>query len=311
MPHPARAGRKRVPHMHVHVHIVINTTKSLVDGSLLNPPPSPASHLISSLSWSWSWSLAFDPRIDIHTPHHLPITLVCSNERVVCLRKCVSSILILLFHVPTTPPPQPGPRDTDWLSTVKPPWQSWLPGLAECLTLKQPSRLLGSLRSRKLDPRLITTRPSSCPIIWLTVGDRYITALLPLTRLDSRRTPPALQHHQHSVQPTPAYSWASPPAPCPYSVFVVLPPIVLSRLVSTHRHLPATPLLVIFGQSTPQPLSPPPCVVNQHGSKSHEVLTHPPTFLGRCIALLQPSKHQGTWPALLTLVWFYPQCRTN
>lgn len=35
-------------HVHAHAHI-INTTRSLVDGSLLSPPPSPASHLSSHL----------------------------------------------------------------------------------------------------------------------------------------------------------------------------------------------------------------------------------------------------------------------
>lgn len=205
-------------HVHVHVHIIINSTKSLVDGSLLNPPPSPASHLISShpcpdpSPGPWLWTLGLISTHPIIFPSH---SSTPTSGLLACVRECVSSILILLFHVPTTPPPQPGPRDTDWLSTVKPPWQSWLPGLAECLTLKQPSRLLGSLISRKLDPLLITTRSSSCPIIVPTLGDRYITALLPLTRLDSQRTPPALQHHQHSAQPTPADSWAPPLAPCP------------------------------------------------------------------------------------------------
>lgn len=266
--------------MHVHVHVIINTTKSLVDGSLLNPPPSPASHPISSHPgpcpgpWLLTPGLISTHPIIFPSPPSIPTSRLCA-----CVRKCVSSILILLLHVPTTPPPQPGPRDTDWLSTVKPPWQSWLPGLAECLTLKQPSRLLGSLRSRKLDPPLITTRPSSCScsIIWPTLGDQYITALLPLTRLDSQRTPPALQHHQHSAQPTPADSWASPLAPCsiPCVGCLVLSCLVLSQRTATflQYHFPSSSGIRLHSRCHLRK-----CVFNQHGSRSHEVLTHPPNL---------------------------------
>jgi hypothetical protein len=125
-----------------------------------------------------SWTLdpasfVLDPYPGIDTPTP-PSTFVCSHKRACVPGYLGTWVMCVLVRVCLEHPDPPLTHAHHHkLSTVKPPWQSWLPGLAECLTLKQPRRLLASLRWRSLDPHLITALSYS--IIWLTLGHRYIS----------------------------------------------------------------------------------------------------------------------------------------